>query len=111
MKGTILANKIINNFNQSISIIILNILFTNPINLSNLHQSWLINTTNSLSNINVAAEIVFIPSQTDYSSSYQSEINIKQSFCINEQFNQAFLINRLQSIEAKDYLYNNLINN
>ncbi|CAF1334280.1 unnamed protein product [Rotaria sordida] len=40
--------------------------------------------------------------------SYQSETNIKESFCINEQFNQTFLINRLQSIETKNFLCNNL---
>jgi hypothetical protein len=52
-----MANKTTSDFNQSIPSTTIDILFTNPVNLSNLHQSWLINRTNSLSNIQVAAEI------------------------------------------------------
>ena len=52
-----MANITTNIFNQSIPITIINILFTNPVSLTNLHQSWLINRTTSLSNLNVAAEI------------------------------------------------------
>ncbi|CAF1011818.1 unnamed protein product [Rotaria sordida] len=106
--GTILANNTTKDFNQSIPATTLNILFTNPVNLSNLHQSWLINRTNSLSNTDVAIEIFIVSLQSNYVYSYQTETNIKQSFCINGQFNQTFLINQQQSIQAKDFLCNNL---
>ncbi|CAF3364219.1 unnamed protein product [Rotaria sp. Silwood2] len=106
--GAIVANITINDFNQSIPITIMTILFSNPVNVSNLHQPWFINRTNSLSNINVAAEIFFASLQTNYAYSYQSDTNIKQSFCIDGQFNQTFLIHEIQSIEANDFLCNNL---
>lgn len=52
-----MANITTNIFNQSIPITIINILFSYPVNLTNLHQSWLVNRTRSLSNVDVAAEI------------------------------------------------------
>ncbi|CAF3444208.1 unnamed protein product [Rotaria sp. Silwood1] len=106
--GTILANKTTKDFNQSIPETTLNILFKNPINLTNLHQPWLMHRTNSLSNIYVGGEIFLVSLQPDYAYSYQTETNIKESFCIKEQFNQTFLIHGPQSIQAKDFLCNNL---
>ncbi|CAF2158124.1 unnamed protein product [Rotaria magnacalcarata] len=102
------VNKTTSDFNQSIPIATINILFSNPINLSNLHQPWLMNRTNSLTNLNVASEIFLTSLQTNYTYSYQSEINIQKSFCTYAQFNQTFLINQGQSIDAKDFLCNNL---
>ena len=55
--GTISTNQTTRNFNQTIPANTLTILFAKPVNLSNLHQPWLINRTNSLSNIEVASEI------------------------------------------------------
>lgn len=55
--GSIQVNRTTNNFNQSIPSIIVQSLFANPVNLANLHQSWLINRTNTLSTTNVALEI------------------------------------------------------
>ena len=55
--GTIQVNRTTNNFNQSIPSSTVQSLFANPVNLANLHQSWLINRTNSLSPTNVALEI------------------------------------------------------
>ena len=47
-----------NDFNQSIPSTIITLLFENPVNLSNLHQSWFMNKTQkSSSNLNVATEI------------------------------------------------------
>ncbi|CAF3834044.1 unnamed protein product [Rotaria magnacalcarata] len=102
------VNKTTSDFNQSIPIATINILFSNPINLSNLHQPWLMNRTNSLTNLNVASEIFLTSLQTNYTYSYQSEINIQKSFCTYAQFNQTFLMNQGQSIDAKDFLCNNL---
>ncbi|CAF2630332.1 unnamed protein product [Rotaria sp. Silwood2] len=106
--GTILANKTAKDFSQSIPATTLNILFANLVNLSNLHQPWLMNRGNSLSNTEVGAEIFLVSLQSNYAYSYQTETNIQRSFCINGQFDQTFLINRPQSIEAKDFLCNNL---
>ncbi|CAF4091856.1 unnamed protein product, partial [Adineta steineri] len=107
--GTILTNKTSNDFNQSIPQTTINILFSNPINLTNLHQPWLMNRTDSLSNVNVALEIYFASLQTNYSYVYRSETNIKQSFCTDGQFNQTFSItNQMQSTESKDFLCKNL---
>ncbi|CAM4887474.1 unnamed protein product [Rotaria socialis] len=102
------VNKTTSDFNQSIPIATTNILFSNPINLSNLHQPWLMNRTNSLTNLNVASEIFLASLQPNYTYSYQSAINIQKSFCIDGQFNQTFLINQGQSMDAKDFLCNNL---
>lgn len=55
--GTIIANKTANNFNQSIPISLITILFSNPVNLTNLHQPWFIGRSETLSNFDVAAEI------------------------------------------------------
>jgi hypothetical protein len=66
LKGTILANKTTSDFNQTIPIAIINILFSNPVNVTNLHQSWFMNRTNSLANIFVAAEIYYASLQTNY---------------------------------------------
>jgi hypothetical protein len=60
------VNKTTSDFNQSIPIATINILFSNPINLSNLHQPWLMNRTNSLTNLNVASEIFLASLQTNY---------------------------------------------
>jgi hypothetical protein len=65
--GTILANETTIDFNQTIPSIIITNLFFNPVNLSNLHQSWFINRTNSLSNINVATEIYLSSIQSSFS--------------------------------------------
>jgi hypothetical protein len=56
-KGNIMVNITTIDFNQSIPIELIDILFSNPVNLSNLHQPWFINQTNSLSNLEVAAQI------------------------------------------------------
>ncbi len=64
-------------FNQSIPIITMNILFPSFVNLSNLHQSWFMNRTNSLSNIEVAAEIYIASIQSNYSYvSFEKKRNI-----------------------------------
>lgn len=55
--GTISANKTSRDFNQSIPDSILTILFATPVTLSNLHQPWFINRTNSPSNLDIATEI------------------------------------------------------
>ncbi len=65
--GNILANETTADFNQSIPSSIIDSLFSNPVNLSNLHQPWFINRTNSLSNINVAAEIYLSSIETNFS--------------------------------------------
>ncbi|UJR30912.1 hypothetical protein I4U23_018422 [Adineta vaga] len=108
--GTILANKTSSDFTQSIPISTINILFSNAVNLSNLHQTWLMNRTASLSNLDVAVEIFFESIQTNSTYFYRSEMNIKQSVCIDGQFSQTFLIsNQTQSMEAKNFLCNNLL--
>jgi hypothetical protein len=77
LKGTILANITMSDFNQSIPIITMNILFPSFVNLSNLHQSWFMNRTNSLSNIEVAAEIYIASIQSNYSYvSFEKKRNI-----------------------------------
>jgi hypothetical protein len=66
-QGSILVNKTTDDFNQSIPTRIITILFTNPVNLSNLHQSWLINKTRkSSSNLMVAIEIYFASIQPNF---------------------------------------------
>lgn len=66
-KGTISANKSANDFSQTIPSTIIDNLFSSPVNLSNLHQSWLINRTNTLSNLDVIFEIYFVSIQSNYS--------------------------------------------
>lgn len=55
--GTVRANRTTNNFNQSIPNSVLQSLFSNPVNLTNLHQPWFMNRTNSFSTFAVALEI------------------------------------------------------
>ena len=58
IKGTVRANKTSGDFNQTIPAAILQDLFENPVNLSNLHQTWFMNKTQKYtSNIDVAIEI------------------------------------------------------
>ncbi|CAF1162270.1 unnamed protein product [Adineta steineri] len=107
--GTILANKSTNDFNQSIPTTIINTLFQNPVGLSNLHQSWFMNhTKRSESNLNIIIQISYSRSQKNFSFSYQSETNIKQSFCNKTEFNKTFLINSPDAIVPKNFLCNNL---
>lgn len=109
MSGSIWANKTTNDFNRSIPTEIINILFSNPVHLSNLHQSWLMNKTQRvISNLNIAIEIYLASRQTNFSYAYQSEWNISQSFCSEEQFNQTFNVNPSQWSEANEFLCNNL---
>ena len=66
--GTIWTNKSTNDFNQSIPSIIIGLLFENPVNLSNLHQSWFMNKTQkSSSNLNVAIEIYYAAIRRNFS--------------------------------------------
>ena len=67
--------KATNDFNQSIpTTIITSYLFTNPVNLSNLHQSWFMNKTkNTLSNLDIAAEIYSASIQSNFSYVNQKE--------------------------------------
>jgi hypothetical protein len=77
LKGTILTNITTSDFNQSIPLITINILFSSFVNLSNLHQSWFMNRTNSLSNIEVAAEIYIASIQSNYSYvSFEKKTNV-----------------------------------
>ncbi|CAF4378814.1 unnamed protein product, partial [Adineta steineri] len=106
---TILANKSTNDFNQSIPTAIINTLFQNPVGLSNLHQSWFMNhTKRSESNLNILIQISYSRLQKNFSYSYQSETNIKQSFCNKTEFNKTFLINSSDAIVPKKFLCNNL---
>jgi hypothetical protein len=65
--GNISVNTTTISFNQSIPLATITLLFTNPVNLSNLHQPWFMNKTNSLSNILVAAEIYLVSIQANSS--------------------------------------------
>lgn len=72
--GTILANKTSNDFNQSAALIAA--LFANPVNLSNLHQSWFMKKNQtSQSNGNVAVEIyvAFLRPNSSYVSAKLGE--------------------------------------
>jgi len=75
IKGAIWANKSANDFNRSIPSSIITSLFENPVNLSNLHQSWFMNKTRkSSSNLNVATEIYYAAVQRNFSYvSWKSE--------------------------------------
>ena len=107
--GTIRANKTTNDFNQSIPIEIITILFANPVNLSNLHQSWLMKRTRrSVSNIQVATEIILVSNRANFSRVYQAEVNISQSFCIRGQMKRTFDVNETQLNETRDFLCKNL---
>ncbi|CAM4819705.1 unnamed protein product [Rotaria magnacalcarata] len=103
--GTIQATKDQNNFSQSIPNIIIKALFENPIDLANLHQSWFLNQThNSLSNLAVAAQIYLASIQTGFAYSYQSDIDIQQSFCIAGEFNRTFSVSEKQINETNNFL-------
>ncbi|CAF0829832.1 unnamed protein product [Rotaria sordida] len=107
--GSICANESMNDFNQTIPTVIITDLFANPISLSNLHQFWFMNKTqNSLSNLEVASEIYYVSRQRNFSYSYQSEIDIQQSFCINGEFNRTFSVNQIQINETINFLCSNL---
>lgn len=67
LSGTISTNKTTSDFNQTIPANTLAILFAQPVNLSNLHQPWFINRTDSLSNIDVAAEIYLSMIRSNFS--------------------------------------------
>jgi hypothetical protein len=54
-------------FNQPIPNTIVQALFMNPVNLSNLHQPWLIDRAVSLPTAAVATEIVFVSLQQNFS--------------------------------------------
>jgi hypothetical protein len=56
-QGTLQANTTADDFNQTLPMNIAQALFINPVNLSNLHQSWFIERNNQLSTINVLTEI------------------------------------------------------
>ena len=74
--GTILANKTSKDFNQSAALIAA--LFANPVNLSNLHQSWFMKKNQtSQSNTNVALEIyvAFLQPNSSYVSAASSRAN------------------------------------
>ena len=80
--GTISATKTANDFNQSIPAVTISILFASPVNLSNLHQPWFMNRTDSLSNINVVVEIYLASLQPNYayvSSSRKSKTAVARS--------------------------------
>jgi hypothetical protein len=61
-----LANRTTNDFNQTIPATTINILFSNPVNLTNLHQPWFMTGRGSLSNIFVAAQIYYASLQPSY---------------------------------------------
>lgn len=66
--GTIQMYTIPKEFNQSIPNRIIVALFSNPVHLTNLHQRWFINQTNSLlPNLAVAAQIYFATLQNNFS--------------------------------------------
>ncbi|CAF4578630.1 unnamed protein product [Rotaria socialis] len=103
--GTIQATQDQNDFNQSIPNTIITALFENPINLTNLHQSWFLNQThNSLSNLAVAAQIYLTSMQTGLAYSYQSDIDIQQAFCIAGEFNRTFSVSEKQINETNNFL-------
>ncbi|CAF0854184.1 unnamed protein product [Adineta ricciae] len=107
--GTLSSNRTPSDFNQSIPVSIINSLFSNSVNLSNLHQKWFMNRTESVSNLFVAAEVYFASIQTDYTYTYRTDTDIQQAFCTNRQFDLTFLMkNQTQSIQIMNYLCNNL---
>ena len=75
--GSVWVNKSKNDFNQTIPTTIINLLFDNPTNLSNLHQSWFMDKTeNSTSNFDVAVEIYLASMQRNFS--YVNHMKQKQ---------------------------------
>jgi hypothetical protein len=107
--GLIWANKTADDFDQSIPTEIINILFFNPVHLTNLHQLWFMNQRRqSASNTDVAIQIYFASRRTNFSYEYQPEWNISQSFCDQGEFNRTFDVNPSESMKAIDFLCNNL---
>ena len=104
--GLIWANKTVDDFNQTVPTEVIDVLFSNPVNLTNLHQLWFMNRRRtSVSNINVAIEIYLASIRTNFSYEYQSEGNISQAFCDEGEFDRTFDVG---STKAKDFLCNNL---
>ncbi|CAF4288810.1 unnamed protein product, partial [Rotaria sp. Silwood2] len=86
-------------WNGQIKVQIISLLFTNPVNLINLHQTWFMNgTKNCSSYLNLSMEIYF--------ASIQKKFFL--SFCVDGEFNRTFLVNQSELIERIDFLCNNL---
>ncbi|CAF1005228.1 unnamed protein product, partial [Didymodactylos carnosus] len=106
--GYISVNLSIFNYSQSISNQTLNTIFTNPVSLTNLYQMWLIidNSTQTKSNSEVMIEIL-LESSFSIPPTYQNETDVKNEFCINNQFNNTFQFKPAQQT-ARDTAKNEL---
>lgn len=61
-----------------------------------------------MSNFEIGLEIYLVSIQNNFSYEYQSAMDIDRSFCVDEQINRTFQIDRTQWKRTKEFLCSNL---